>query len=63
MVGLSRYCQTAEMDECLANRLLVYAIYLACSGTEEPTEEAILSLFGWLAYEIDASISAEVFAG
>lgn len=51
------------MDESLASRLLDYAIYLVCSSTDEPTDEAILSLFGWLAYEIDASISAEVFAG
>lgn len=48
------------MDENLASRLLDYATYLACSGTDDPAEEAILSIFGWLAYEADASIRAEV---
>lgn len=43
------------MDEDLAERLLDYAIYLACSDTDEPGEEVISSIMGWLVHTMESS--------
>lgn len=45
--------QTYLMDEYKANQLFDTAVYLAYKSLANPTDETILSLFGWLVYKYD----------